>query len=59
VYLRFDKEKRDEANHLLCYLYLKNRTFLNAHLIKNGLVEVDEESNFKNKKKFLKLISKV
>lgn len=55
VYLRFDEEKRGKSNHLLCYLYLKNRTFLNAHLIKNGLVDVDEETNYKNKKKFIKL----
>jgi len=57
VYLRFDEEKRDKVNNLLCYLYLKNKTFLNAHLIKNGLVEVDEKATFKNKKKFMKLLA--
>ncbi len=55
IYLKYDEEKRDEDNHLLCYLYLKNKTFINAHLIKRGLAEVDEEANFKLKKKFLKL----
>ncbi len=28
-----------------CYVYLKNRTFLNAHLIKKGLVDVDLSSD--------------
>ena len=55
VYLKYDEEKRDKDNHLLCYLYLKNKTFINAHLIKRGLAEVDEEANYKLKKKFLKL----
>ena len=55
VYLKYDEEKRDKDNHLLCYLYLKNKTFINAHLIKRGLAEVDEQANFKLKEKFLKL----
>ena len=52
VYLRFDED--GEASGA-CYLYLKNRTFLNAHLIKNGLADVDSTSDFKYKKKFLNL----
>ena len=35
------------------YLYLKNKTFINAHLIKSGLVKVDDSMEFKYKKKFL------
>lgn len=55
VFLKYDETKHDENNHLLVYLYLKNKTFLNAHLIKNGLVNVDTVSNYKNKNKFIKL----
>ena len=55
VYLRFDERIKDHKKEIPCYLYLKNRTFLNAHLIKNGLAEVDEKSDFKHKKKFLNL----
>ncbi len=55
VYLRFDKKIPASDGESRCYLYLKNRTFLNAHLIKNGLVDVDEHSDFKHKKKFLNL----
>ena len=53
VFLKFDNQKYDDQNHLLCYLYLKNKTFINAHLIKAGLVEVDRSINFKYKEKFL------
>ncbi len=42
-------------NNMLCYLYLENKTFINAHLIKNGLVQADRESDFKYKEKFIKL----
>jgi site-specific DNA-methyltransferase (adenine-specific) len=40
VFMKFDDVKYDEKNNLLCYLYLRNKTFLNAHLIKNGVVYV-------------------
>lgn len=55
VFLKFDKQQYDNENHLLCYLYLKNKTFLNAHLIKEGLAEVDSSIDFKYKDKFVKL----
>ena len=55
VFLKFDNQKYDNENHLLCYLFLKNKTFLNAHLIKEGLAEVDCSLDFKYKDKFMKL----
>jgi len=55
VFIKFDTTKYDEKNNLLCYLYLWNKTFLNAHLIKNGLVKVERNSDYKYKKKFLAL----
>ncbi len=55
VFLKFDNQKYDENNNLLCYLYLKNKTFINAHLIKEGLAEVDTTVDFKYKSKFLRL----
>lgn len=54
VFLRFDEVKYDD-NLLLCYLYLENRTFINAHLLKANLAEVDETISFKHKDKFRKL----
>ncbi len=58
VFLKFDEKKHDENNNLLCYLYLKNKTFVNAHLIKQGLVEVDIDSDYKLKSKFVALSAK-
>lgn len=57
VFLRFDEAKHDKDNNLLCYLYLKNKTFVNAHLIKNRLVEVDTTLDYRMKSKFLALFT--
>ena len=53
VFLKFDAIKYDAENNLLCYLYLKNKTFINAHLIKNCLADVDITHSYKYKDKFL------
>ncbi len=53
VFLKFDNIKYDEKNNLLCYLYLQNKTFINAHLIKNGLTDVDTSLDYKYKFKLL------
>jgi site-specific DNA-methyltransferase (adenine-specific) len=53
IFLRFDTAKHDSDGNLLCYLYLKNKTFINAHLIRNKLAQVDTSLNFKYKEKFL------
>jgi modification methylase len=57
VFLKYDNIKYDDENNLLCYLYLENKTFINAHLIKNGLVQVDCKNEFKYRDKFLKLMT--
>ncbi|MFW0884732.1 DNA methyltransferase [Candidatus Acidulodesulfobacterium sp. H_13] len=58
VFLKYDETKYDENNHLMVYLYLKNKTFLNAHLIKNGLTDVDTIFNYRNKETFIKYLNK-
>lgn len=58
VFLKYDNIKYDNENNLLCYLYLENKTFINAHLIKNGLAKVDTETEYKYKQKFLNYMSK-
>ncbi len=55
VFIKFDNQKYDEGNNLLCYVYLKNKTFINAHIIKEGLADVDMVTDFKYKNKFLTL----
>ena len=52
VFLKYDSE-----NNLLCYLYLENKTFLNAHLIKHGLAQVDTNLDYKHKAKFVNLLT--
>ena len=54
VFMKYDSKKYDKDNNLLCYLYLYNKTFLNSHLIKKGVVNVDSSSDYKLKDKFLK-----
>jgi len=56
VFLRFDEQKYDTQNNLLAYLYLENKTFINAHLLKDKMAEVDKEMNFKYKYKFLEIV---
>jgi len=55
VFLKYDTIKHDAENNMLCYLYLENKTFINAHLIKNGLVQVDTDIDFKYKEKFINI----
>jgi site-specific DNA-methyltransferase (adenine-specific) len=55
VFLKFDEVKHDSDNNLLCYLYLKNRTFVNARLIKNRLVDVDTTLDYRMKSRFVSL----
>jgi len=55
VFMKFDGRKHDDQNHLLCYLYLKNKTFLNAHIIKDGVADVDVSFPYKYREKFLKM----
>ena len=54
VFLKYDQQKHDSQNRLLCYVYLKNKTFLNAHLIKEGFADVDYSIDFRYKDKFMK-----
>ena len=42
VFMKFGQVKHDSQNNLLCYLYLQNKTFINQHLLKQGLVEADK-----------------
>lgn len=55
VFLKYDEIRYDADNNLMAYLYLENKTFLNAHLLKAGLASVDSATEFRHKKKFNKL----
>jgi site-specific DNA-methyltransferase (adenine-specific) len=53
VYLKYDDLKYDDEHRLMCYLYLSNKTFVNSHLIKSGLVDVETGYDFRYRAKFL------
>jgi len=55
VFLRYDEIKYDANNTLMAYVYMKNKTFINAHLIKQGFCVVDDTYDFKYKRKFLSI----
>jgi len=53
VFVKFDHEKKDQEGNWIGYLYLKNKTFLNAHLIKAGLAKADPTREYKHRKRFM------
>ncbi len=55
VYLKFDKNYVADKETMEAYVYLKNKIFINAYLIKSGLATVDINSDFDLKNKFIKL----
>ncbi|MCG8342079.1 MAG: site-specific DNA-methyltransferase [Chlorobiales bacterium] len=59
IFLKYDSQKYDEENNLLCYLYLQNKTFINAHLIRSGFVRIETDYEYKYKDKFLTLSEQV
>ena len=55
VFLKFDHiQRRDADGHPLCYLYLANKTFINAHLIKAGLARADLTVAHRHLSRFVK-----
>lgn len=58
VFLKYDSEKYDSNNVLMCYVYLDNKTFINNHLIRTGFVDVDTTFDYACQKKFLNSLPK-
>jgi len=54
VFLKYDNLKFDKTKSLLAYVYLRNKTFLNAKLIANGLAKCDKKADFQFKNRFIK-----
>jgi len=55
VFLKFDDSYSIENNTISAYVYLKNKIFINANLIKLGLAVPNNSLNHKYKEKFFKL----
>ena len=58
VFLRFDNNAVVNEFTIEAYVYLKNKIFVNAYLIKSGMAEADKTKNYKFKSKFLELEGK-
>ncbi len=55
VFLKFEPATTDPVQEPPCYLFLKNKTFINAKLVQQGLATTDTRTNFRYKEKFLRL----
>ncbi|MEO0296927.1 MAG: site-specific DNA-methyltransferase [candidate division WOR-3 bacterium] len=55
VFLKFENDKLIDSNTIKAYVYLKNKIFVNAYLIKSGLGRPDLSVNHRYREKFLKL----
>ena len=58
VFLKFDNGPILNENTIEAYVYLKNKIFVNAYLIKSGMAVPDLSRDFKYKKKFIQLWEK-
>ena len=54
IFLKYDSQKYDKNNNLMCYVYLDNKTFINNHLIRTGYVDVETNFDYSCKNKFIK-----
>lgn len=54
IFLKFDRDTRPQEDILPAYVYLKNKTFINAHLIKRRLAMPDTSGDYVYKNLFLK-----
>jgi len=52
IFMKYDDVKYDSENRLLVYLYLDNKTFINAHILKEKYAHVDESIPFRLCDKF-------
>ncbi|HEY3295263.1 MAG TPA: DNA methyltransferase [bacterium] len=58
VSLKFDKDKYDGEGRLLAYVYLPNKTFVNGHLLKQGLAKLDTSLEFSKREALKQYIEK-
>lgn len=55
VFLEFYDNRADSDDTIMAYVYLKNKIFVNAYLIKSGLASPDFSVNHKYKDKFIQI----
>lgn len=54
IVLKYDSTKYDSNNRLLAYVYLPNKTFLNAKLVARGLAYADRKAEYSYRDRFEK-----
>ena len=54
VFMKEDKQKLSNSGEPMVYLYLEDGRFINALLVKYDLVDVDEDTPFRYRERFLK-----
>lgn len=55
VFLKFDDDSTSEGGRVSAYVFLRNRIFVNAYMIKSGLALAERKHPFRYYEKFLKL----
>jgi len=55
VFLKFDNDSIVDENTVSAYVYLKNKIFINAYLIKLGLAKAERGKEYRHKEYFIKL----
>ena len=56
VMLKFENGSYTNSDVVYAYVYLKNKIFVNAYLIKSGLAKADKSRDYRMKGKFIKLV---
>jgi len=59
IFLRFDNGDILDDKTIEAYVYLKNKIFVNAYLIKAGMAKADRLKKHKYKLKFIELENRV
>jgi endonuclease YncB( thermonuclease family) len=53
--LKMESNSILDENTIQAYVYLKNRIFVNAYLIKSGIARADRTKDYRLKRKFIQL----
>ncbi|RFM23914.1 MAG: site-specific DNA-methyltransferase, partial [Candidatus Thermochlorobacter aerophilum] len=55
VIIKVEENSLVSENTIFAYVYLKNKIFVNAYLIKSGIAQADKKREYKLRKKFMEI----
>jgi endonuclease YncB( thermonuclease family) len=55
VMIKVEEGSVIDENTIFAYVYLKNKIFVNAYLIKSGIAQADKKREYKLREKLLKI----